>query len=616
MPHQIKDLILDEISGDFSVPLENNERRLKNLSKINFFIGPNNSGKSRLIRELSKIIEPTFSPPNLESIALLKDGFVDELKGLFSDRVVDMDSVYTTANALPAYKSVRAGQEWAKPIEEAVDVAIKASGRGVRFIPGVSHAGYQHLIQPVHLLGGNTKTELENLLKAFPEKWDFQRIYVPTLRGLRSFEQQSGDSGDIYEKRTVRDYFKNLKNPPFIATGLKLFSEIKSLLLGNLKDRRIVSSFQDYLSTTFFDSQPVAMIPREGSDVLFIKIGEEEEKAVYDLGDGIQMIVIITFPLFRCDPKKNTLLFLEEPELYLHPGLQRTLITAIGSFDNVQCFIATHSNHLLDLTVDRSDISIYSVKKELSGESGQEKSAKCLIENLSNGDTRILNLIGVRNSSVFLSNCTIWVEGITDRRYIRKFMRLYIQDLLNLDSDAALPFKEDLHYSYIEYGGSNITHWSFLDNTPDPIVVDRLCARLILVADKDGSLGKDSRHGKLERKLGERFVRLDRREIENLLVPDVIISVLRNYEGEGVEFNDISYSAYTNVLLGDFIENKILIKTNRKGGYKEQSGTVRDKVNFCDKALDSMTSISDLSPDAKQLAKRIYEFIKEHNEGP
>ena len=32
-----------------------------------------------------------------------------------------------------------------------------------------------------------------------------------------------------------------------------------------------------------------------------------------------------------------------------------------------------------------------------------------------------------------------------------------------------LEYKEDYHYSFVEYGGNNITHWSFLDKEETPI---------------------------------------------------------------------------------------------------------------------------------------------------
>jgi hypothetical protein len=66
----------------------------------------------------------------------------------------------------------------------------------------------------------------------------------------------------------------------------------------------------------------------------------------------------------------------------------------------------------------------------------------------------------VRNSSIFLSNCTIWIEGICDRLYINKFLEISQEYKLGDRYDIDR-LKEDLHFSYIEYGGANIVHYSF-----------------------------------------------------------------------------------------------------------------------------------------------------------
>src|ERR1700745_3947929 len=54
------------------------------------------------------------------------------------------------------------------------------------------------------------------------------------------------------------------------------------------------------------------------------------------------------------------------------------------------------------------------------------------------------------------------------------------------DTTPGPRYKQDLHYSFVEYGGSNITHWSFFTDDA-PTVVERLCGKLLLIADKDGS---------------------------------------------------------------------------------------------------------------------------------
>jgi hypothetical protein len=613
MPHHISELQLDSISEGFSVLAQSgSSRRLTGLSKINLFVGPNNSGKSRFLRELAKIQKPVFVPTDerIQQIEAIRKQFVTGVNHLLRGPVVEIDGLKETTATIRSFELVHAGSEPMKEFDQAIKKAHELVGRNISFAPGIASAGHQSLMKPLEQLGHGARAAIDKVLTGTPLKWEFKRIYVPTLRGLRTFE----NTADHYAARTMRDYFSG-PNPPEVVTGLALYSEIRTLLLGDLKQRLIVERFEKFLGDTFFDSKEVAIIPREGSDVLYIKIGEEEEQSISNLGDGIQMIVAIMFPLFRSQDE-NVLLFVEEPELYLHPGMQRTLVGAIAAFQNAQCFVATHSNHLLDLTTDRSDISIFSLRKELTGADLAEKRATFFVENLSSGDQRVLNQLGVRNSSVFLSNCTIWVEGITDRRYIRRFLRLYMEDFYRVESGAILPFKEDLHYSFVEYAGANITHWSFLDNTMDPILVERLCGRLMLISDRDDSRSKDERHEKLAKKLGERFVRLECQEIENILAADTIRAVVADYEG--VNEADIEtpvYASYQRAPLGEYIETNLLGEKNRRGSYRASSGTLTDKITFCDRALNHLFSHTQLSADALSLAERLHRFILEQNKG-
>jgi len=260
------------------------------------------------------------------------------------------------------------------------------------------------------------------------------------------------------------------------------------------------------------------------------------------------------------------------------------------------------------LTLDLENVSIYTFAKEIEAGVGVEKTPKFRIENVSNEDFRSLELLGVRNSSVFLSNCTIWVEGVTDRRYLRLYLHLF-QEKKNLKE-----FKEDLHFSFVEYGGGNITHWSFLDNNDDNIDVNRLCGKLFLVCDRDNSKTKGERQNKLKNVLGDRFHCLECREIENLLTPEVLKSVVQKYEGDNVVFNDVAQENYKSTLLGEFIETKMLRNPpKRKGGYKDESGTIKDKVRFCDKALAEINSFDQLSKEAQALTETLYNFIVKNN---
>jgi predicted ATP-dependent endonuclease of OLD family len=603
----------------YAVKSVHDDKRISSLSKINIFVGENNSGKSKFLRHLAALESLEFVPHvplgpdwNWKKIANVVEEFRASVQvSISQQQVQEADDIVKQLSAIP---NIRYLKEQASPVSDLIKLAerLKQLTKFDRVLYGSPSINVQLLLSSLRSAG---ETFLENLrhspdLRKIPA-YQFTKLYIPTLRGLRNLSNErdaNGELMDFYRLQTETDYFRGHK--PQIFTGLTLYHDVQKLLLSNLTERSRIREFQEFLSKRFFDGNPVALIPKLNNTVLDIKIGDEAERPIYHLGDGIQSIIILTFPLFMNRDKK-LLLFCEEPELYLHAGLQRVLLSVFQKeFPDNQYFLTTHSNHFLDLTLDIANVSIYTFRKELD-DSTDEKTARFEIENVSNEDTRSLQLLGVRNSSVFLSNCTIWVEGITDRRYFRKCLNLY-QDTLASDAKR---FKEDLHYSFVEYGGANITHFSFLDATSDPIVVERLCSRLFLITDEDNAKGdKAARHQELKTKLSDRYYCLHCKEVENLLTPSIIRAVVTQYETRQPEFNDFQQTDYQKVSLGRCIDEKVLKTPRTRKTTYAKDNTLRDKVDFCAKAVEAMKSLDDLSPEAIQIAKLLYRFIAENNQ--
>lgn len=584
---------------------------LSSLSQVNLFVGPNNSGKSRFLRELAKIKPLQFTPS--ENLSILKEATNEvqtKLSSIISDKI-EVNGFKKAAYELPNLEFIVEGESLGKDLFKLVNQLAKCTSSNISITTSGSF-GQDHvtLASQLKKVGETIKKKLGPAIESGAACYKFERIYIPTLRGLRRFKETTLD---CYEERTRSDYFSKGAIPQ-IFTGLSLYDQVRDLLLGDLSARQSVSSFQDFLSKEFFDNLPVALIPRKESDVLYIKIGEEEELPIFELGDGIQMIIIITFPLFKLG-NTPALVFIEEPELYLHPGLQRVLLRTLTKFSNYEYFIATHSNHFLDLSLDFENVAIFTFHKKLEDSEHPEKKAHFNIEQASNHDTRILQMLGIKNSSVFLSNCTIWVEGITDRRYLSKFLFLYLEKLRKESPDKITPFlpKEDLHYSFVEYAGSNITHWSFLNDIDDPIEVERLCSRLFLITDKDASKNKTERHIKLKQKLKDDYHCLNCREIENLLPPTIIQEVLAEYEKSSSHIPALIYDEYKEIPLGNYIETKLTGIKKRKGSYATESGTISDKLGFCNKSISLLNKFEDLTKEAQELTKKLYTFIQKMN---
>lgn len=355
-------------------------------------------------------------------------------------------------------------------------------------------------------------------------------VYIPVLRGLRVLRP---DQPDDFTRQTQVDYGLDVAR---VFTGQTLYSEIRRLLLGSRSDRERYNLYLDFLSSEFFGGKSFSLRPFEETGVLYASIGDEKEFPLAHLGDGLQSVVLMTFRAFAAT--EPSIYFIEEPELYLHPGLQRKMVQFFTSSDTHHFFITTHSNHILDLSMDFSNVSVFRLGKSGNGKVDHLPTFK--VVRVSHGDQATLQALGVRASSVFLVNATIWVEGVTDRLYLRKMLDLYQKHLMvaanpqrEVGQVAGVPriFQEDIHFTFVEYGGSNITHWSFLDDGTTPTIeVERLCAEAFVVSDQDGEDAKLDRKERLTELLGNRYHCLPVREIENLLPPSTIWAVVRSYE--------------------------------------------------------------------------------------
>jgi hypothetical protein len=610
----IRELFIPNELGDtYQTPAHGN--RLTKLSKLNVFIGPNNAGKSRLLRGIfsAELLQVSPAVPSLEqfraSIADISVTLAEPIPPQDNFLTLSVRDSLQKVYAPMAKSSHESRWEGWRPFVSAV---INAESRRAELSP----EGKELFSKCVDL-----RKLCDRLHQADIPDVNATRIYIPALRGLRPLTE-NGTS--LYYDRTNKDYFGNrpwarstTSMPRLmessIVTGLEFYAEVTKHLLGTVPERQSVRDYERFLERHFFDGEQVSLTPRFGDDVLHIKIGDDRERPIFHLGDGLQQVIILTLPLFL-HRDKDLFLFIEEPELYLHPGFQRTFINAV--LEDTDCkgrqvFIATHSHQFLDITLDATEVSIYRLTK-LTGEGDATgKDSRFQILNWSNEDFSLLQELGIRNSSILLSNCTIWVEGITDRMYIRTYL-----DILQAERKTA--FQEDIHFSFVEYGGGNITHWSFCGSGEDVIAAERICPKIFLVADRDE--GKEQRHAMLKESLGQNFYQLQVREVENLLTPQVLQHVIDRYEKGGVTLKGVQQGDYAEPYLGEFIELTMLPpgyksvrqrKENRP--YADKSGTLKDKVGFARFAVEEIKRIGDMSSEARALAEAILSFIERSN---
>lgn len=560
------------------------------LSKTNIFIGENNSGKSRFLRYLF----------NNDWYGLTEKNIQDFFNTIMNPTTVQKKyelSIYDFNTVYKIKKSKEHTYSYNSFFESLVRHSIPSNNIIKYYFPtlrGVKN--YKEII--------NTKLNKFLQTTTFINNKDSVYHYLDLLK----LDSNGFENYDIYNSIINQEYFNNKKGPK-IKTGNMLYNEIKSMLLGDSNKRKLIDDFQIFIKNTFFpENQIFQLIPREDKQTLFMKI-DNEEREIYNWGDGTQQLIIMFFYFFINKDISNIKFFIEEPETYLHPGILRKFIEVINSdiFKKHQFFITTHSNVILDVSADINiNMSIFKFKKNLIN------NPPFTIEQCNNGDLSLLNELGVRNSSLFLSNCSIWVEGITDRMYLKHFLNLYCKE------NNLKEFRENLDYTFIEYGGKNLIHFNFNEiDDLNKINAKYVNNKIFLIADNDCSKKGSTREKNkalLAKSLGENFYETKCREIENLLTLNILKSVLIHQNPSLEETINVIFNKHEDLSrkhLGKYIDNKL--KETKIKKYSNTSGSIKDKLKFCQAAIENMKSFNELSNEAQELTVKIFNFIKINN---
>ena len=592
------------------------------LKKVNIFVGQNNSGKSRFMRSL-------FGDKSAQRPILFRNYQVDWVNNL-ANKLIEL---YWTYSNYP-FNSISSIFSW-WPMW-----FIRDNNSSV-------YRGEMGTIRNFFESHPNNKSILDIKLQENLSSLDIceihsKVIYIPLLRWLKNPNFSKIDD-DIYAKRAIYDYWidintrKNYTSTSLdnlkdfyrdrkfeIFSWLTLYDEIKRMLLWNHEQREIIRNFELFLSENFFNNLKITLTPHIDDDVLYIKIGEGKDYPIYDLWDGIQSIIICTFPLFKYKDE-NVLFFIEEPEIGIHPWMQRILLETLSKWVEWkdwkhQIFFTTHSNHLLDIALDE-DIS-----KEISIYQFRDYWDEKHIINIS-PNKEVLDLLWARNSSIFLSNCIIWVEWISDRIYIKKWLSLYFE------KKWKKKFEEDKHFSILEYGGGNVVHFNFSEeDTKDNINVQWINKSNFVIADNDGyewrweileiDEEKEKRLKFLYKKLWMSNFFCELREIENWLWMIWLEKFLNScdFTRKWIKLNlrstaSINWKNNMGSILRDHYFQKRWsgkLKYFDKQTHIEVCSYSKLQVAESIKNMDDL-KFDDLPKVTQNLVKKLYEFIETNN---
>jgi predicted ATP-dependent endonuclease of OLD family len=186
------------------------------------------------------------------------------------------------------------------------------------------------------------------------------------------------------------------------------------------------------------------------------------------LASGLQSLFVIFEKLIRYE---NTIICIDEPETHLHPALQRIFLKYLAGLDgDNQFFLATHSSVMLDYETEKNIFLLTFREQKLQVEkSYKDQDLRKAVADL-----------GFRPSDILQANGVIWVEGPSDRIYIRRWIEL-------LDKTKV----ENLHYTFQFYGGSLLNRLSVFEADQEvddsKLAILRLNPNYFFVMDSDAT---------------------------------------------------------------------------------------------------------------------------------
>jgi hypothetical protein len=196
-----------------------------------------------------------------------------------------------------------------------------------------------------------------------------------------------------------------------------------------------------------------------GDDLLWEVFLREKGCGRYALsqsGSGLKTIILLllnllVIPQTKQYKGKKIIFAFEELENNLHPFIQRKIFDYIYNHaveNDVYVFLTTHSHIAINAYFGKEDASVYHVSRH-NGESTIKK-----VDNYID-KVEILDDLDVKASDLLQSNGIIWVEGPSDRIYIKAWLEIFCD----------CKYEEGKHYQFMYYGGRLLAHYSAEETT-------------------------------------------------------------------------------------------------------------------------------------------------------
>lgn len=400
-----------------------NEPVKVDLDDIVVLVGPNNSGKSSILRAYEIAVSEGSKPGNLK-----QEDFPNGISS--ADTPTEIELVTEVVDGDP-------GKQWigdldGNPVAEGGRKYVKekwvwtAVGKGTRFGWNVDKQSWDDKKPWGWANVANARRPAVHPVRAFdPPEAQAKQIHDLLSKAIiGSARQLTKDGVNLYDKllADVTEFQKLTvdHNKGKIEEAEKMLNEIVSSIF--------IDHAVEYVQSTDASDSSLKLFPDGGKLTMGHKDGHMSD--LESQGSGARRTMLwATLKLLKDsapDQKRANVLLIDEPELCLHPSAIRDackVLYDLASRDGWQVMITTHSPVFIDLS--RDNTSIVRVERRDKGEivgTTLYRPENAQLDSSDRANLKLLNIYDPYVAEFFFGGRVILVEGDTEYSAFRMIM--------------------------------------------------------------------------------------------------------------------------------------------------------------------------------------------------